>query len=306
MGYDSDNDSTYYPGTDTSSTQSEQEVFNNWDEDEDSQNMVAIPGRNNPWIEEEEKEEEEEEEKQEQDEEEEEKQEQEEHEQENLAGEEINMEDGAEAEEATIENMDTRYGARSGHYNLRPRKAPDYSHIHTTVAMTQYSMKKGLEVFGEAGKAAITTELQQLHDLKALEPCDPKSLTYSEKKAALQYLMFLKEKRNGVIKGRGCADGRKQREYIAKEDASSPTVAIESVMLSCTIDAKEGRDIATADIPGAFLQSDMDEKVHMRLDGTMAELLVKIEPTLYQKFLQTEHGKPVLYVELRKALYGTL
>ena len=77
-------------------------------------------------------------------------------------------------------------------------------------------------------------------------------------------------------------------------------------MLSCTIDAKEGRDIATADIPGAFLQSDMDEKVHMQLDGKMAELLVKIEPALYRKYLQNEHGKPVMYVELRKALYGTL
>ena len=50
----------------------------------------------------------------------------------------------------------------------------------------------------------------------------------------------------------------------------------------------------------------MDEKVHMRLDGKMAELLVKIEPAMYQKYLQTEHGKPVMYVELRKALYGTL
>jgi hypothetical protein len=28
----------------------------------------------------------------------------------------------------------------------------------------------------------------------------------------------------GVIKGRGCADGRKQRAFIEKEQASSPTV----------------------------------------------------------------------------------
>jgi hypothetical protein len=48
--------------------------------------------------------------------------------------------------------------------------------------------------------------------------------------------MFLKEKRCGKIKGRGCADGCKQREYLSKEDTSSPTVAIESVFLSCVID----------------------------------------------------------------------
>ena len=29
-------------------------------------------------------------------------------------------------------------------------------------------------------------------------------------------------------------------------------VAIESVMLSCVIDAKESRDVATVDIPGAL------------------------------------------------------
>jgi len=36
-----------------------------------------------------------------------------------------------------------------------------------------------------------------------------------------------------------------------KEDTSSPTVAVESLMLSCTIDAEEPRDVATADIPDA-------------------------------------------------------
>jgi hypothetical protein len=47
--------------------------------------------------------------------------------------------------------------------------------------------------------------------------------------------------------------------YTAKEEASSPTVSIESIMLSCVIDAKEGRHVATANIPGAFMQADMDE-----------------------------------------------
>jgi len=36
------------------------------------------------------------------------------------------------------------------------------------------------------------------------------NLTYDERKKALRYLMFLKEKRDGSIKARGCADGRPQ------------------------------------------------------------------------------------------------
>jgi hypothetical protein len=70
--------------------------------------------------------------------------------------------------------------------------------------------------------------------------------------------MFLKQKRCGKIKARGCADGQKQRAYTMKEEASAPTVAIESLLLTCVIDATEERDVATVDIPGAFMQADMD------------------------------------------------
>ena len=118
--------------------------------------------------------------------------------------------------------------------------------------------------------------------------------------------MFLTKKRCGRIKGRGCADGRKQRVYTSKEDARSPTVAIESLMLSCVIDAKENRDVGIIDIPGAFMHADMEDTIYMKMEGKMAELLVRIDPTLYRKYIQMENGKMVLYVELKKALYGTL
>ena len=91
-----------------------------------------------------------------------------------------------------------------------------------------------------------------------------------------------------------------------KEDASAPTVFIESVMLSCVQDANEGRDVATVDIPCAFMHADMDDIVHVKLFGKMAELLVMLDPKLYRKYVKVEGGKPVLYAKLRKALYGTL
>ncbi|KAI2496760.1 Reverse transcriptase (RNA-dependent DNA polymerase) [Fragilaria crotonensis] len=133
-------------------------------------------------------------------------------------------------------------------------------------------------------------------------------MTDEEREAALQYLMFLKQKRDGTVKGRGCADGRKQRPYTTKEEASSPTVATESVMLSCTIDAKEERDVGVVDLPAAFMQVGMkgERTVHMKLEGKMAELMVRIDPKMYRKYIQMENGRMVLYVELEKALYGTL
>ena len=90
--------------------------------------------------------------------------------------------------------------------------------------------------------------------------------------------MFLKEKRDGSIKGRGCADRRPQREYITKEDSTSPTITIEALMLSSIIDAHERRDIATCDIPGAFMQSKTEgKKVHVKLEGMMVDIMLKID-----------------------------
>jgi hypothetical protein len=45
----------------------------------------------------------------------------------------------------------------------------------------------------------------------------------------------------------------------------------------------------------------------MRLDGILAESMVKVAPKLYQKFVTTNaKGKTVLYVQLEKAVYGMM
>jgi hypothetical protein len=90
--------------------------------------------------------------------------------------------------------------------------------------------------------------------------------------------VLTKEKRDGSIKGRSFADGRKQREGPTKSDATSPTVALESVLITATIDAHEGREVAIVDVPGAYLMADMDEEVSMCLIGRLAELMVKTAP----------------------------
>ena len=72
---------------------------------------------------------------------------------------------------------------------------------------------------------------------------------------ALTYLMFLKRKRTGKVKARGCVDGRSQREYIGKEESSSSTVLIYALMAVCAINSIENRHVVTCDIPGAFLQA---------------------------------------------------
>ena len=80
----------------------------------------------------------------------------------------------------------------------------------------------------------------------------------------------------------------------------------ESFFITCAVDAHKGRCVITLDIPGAFMQTDMDELVHVKFEGEIAELLVKVDPKCYRKYMVKERGKKVIYCELRKALYGTL
>jgi hypothetical protein len=78
-------------------------------------------------------------------------------------------------------------------------------------------------------------------------------------------------------------------------------------MLSCAIYAKEGRYVTVTDIQGAFLHADMDQDIHMILEGTIVELIVKLESKLYRKYIwRNKNDKPMLYIKLREAVYDTL
>ncbi len=182
-------------------------------------------------------------------------------------------------------------------------------HIVGLIMSNQYSLKKGLELFGEKAEAATEKELQQIHDMDTYTPMHPDELTKLEKTKALSALFFLTEKRNGEIKGRKVADGSKQRTFegYKRSDGTSPTVSTDGLLITAAIDGYEGRDVAIMDIPGAFLQAENDEFVLMLLRGKLAEMMVKIDPSLYRKYVFIGKGQqPMLYVKLNKALYGML
>eukprot|EP00957_Ditylum_brightwellii_P023745 1791439-Ditylum_brightwellii.AAC.1 len=86
-----------------------------------------------------------------------------------------------------------------------------------------------------------------------MAPLDPDKMKQKEKQDALKYLMLLTKKHCGQIKGRVLADGRKQCDNTPQDDASSSTVSTAVLMLSCIIDAKENRDVATLHVPNAFV-----------------------------------------------------
>jgi hypothetical protein len=81
---------------------------------------------------------------------------------------------------------------------------------------------------------------------------------------------------------------------------------MESLFLLCVIDTKEQQKVVTCNIPGAFMQADIDEVLHVRLEGPLAQLLTKVDPEQNTKFMGKENGRDIMYVWLAKALYGML
>jgi hypothetical protein len=65
-------------------------------------------------------------------------------------------------------------------------------------------------------------------------------------------------------------------------------------MLSATIDAMEESDVATVDIPGAFIQADINEVIDMEFYGKIVKVLVRLDPKMYRKYVKDENGKMVI------------
>ena len=162
-------------------------------------------------------------------------------------------------------------------------------HIPGVILLQQFNLKKGLKMFGDKAMESTMSELKQVHDMGTYVPLDASKMTRKEKIEALASLMFITEKRDGRVKTRQCAVGSKQRTYEGynKADNASPTCSTDAVIITSVMDAHEGRDVATADMPGAYLHKDNNQDTVMLLRGRLAELMVQVEPKLYRKYITT-------------------
>jgi hypothetical protein len=154
--------------------------------------------------------------------------------------------------------------------------------------------------------------MKQIHMRDSFQPKHYHELTSKDKARMVESFIFLKEKKDGTLKARAVLGGNVQREYITKDEASSPTAYTEAVILTAIVDAKENRDVATVDLPNAFCQtviSDADAKhrIIVRLRGALVDMLVDIAPKTYSPFVTTnKKGEKVLLVKCMNALYGSM
>jgi hypothetical protein len=172
-----------------------------------------------------------------------------------------------------------------------------------------YGLIKGLIKFGEKGEQAANEAMKQLQDRESFRPININDSDRSDRRRVMKSFMFFTEKRDGTIKARNVTDGRKQRDWMARDEAASPTVALEALLLTAVIDAKEHHDVGVVDIPNAFVQT-ANEKLRednpvdlMKIRGKLAKMSRKIDPQVYGPYMTEENGVPDIYLEILKALY---
>ena len=185
-----------------------------------------------------------------------------------------------------------------------PKEAEDAFLVEFAYMLTQMTANAGIKKHRKPAEASLMAEFAQMEDLSVYEPIDPATLSKKQRQAALRALNLIKEKRDGRLKSRTVADGRPQRLLYDKSETTSPTVSTDALMLSIMVDAYEGRDVATADVVGAYLKDYyMDEFVVMKFSGASVDILCKMNEN-YKKFVVVEGNSRVLYVKLIKAIYG--
>jgi len=94
-----------------------------------------------------------------------------------------------------------------------------------------------------------------------------------------------------------------------KDEATSLTVSHEATIITGVIEAKQQHDIMTADIPNAFVQTDINqsgEKIIMKIRGELVDILVDVSQEIYSNYVVQEKGQCVFYVQMLKALYGMM
>ena len=69
---------------------------------------------------------------------------------------------------------------------------------------------------------------------------------------------------------------------LKHRDVTLPTVSLVAIMMSCDIDAKKEQLVVVNNIPGDLLDQDMDTDVHMLIEQTIAQMIIKLEPRLYR------------------------
>ena len=135
-------------------------------------------------------------------------------------------------------------------------------------------------------------------------PIDVGALTYKEKGRALEAVNLIKDKRDGKIKGRTCADAIKQKIFLKEDESIAlPAVSVEGLLTTIVIDDIEKREVATFEVLGACLHALVPEEdnVVMKLRGNFVDTMCEVSKT-YESHVTCEKGKKLLCLKALRAI----
>ena len=111
----------------------------------------------------------------------------------------------------------------------------EYGQHHVVI----YSLKAGINKFGDQAKASAHKEMKQLHSRSCFRPIHKHSLNKSERHIAMESLVFFTEKKDKMIKSQHCTNGSTQHAYMEHDKVMSPTITMEGTLLTTVIEAQE-------------------------------------------------------------------
>ena len=123
--------------------------------------------------------------------------------------------------------------------------------------------------------------------------------------------MFLLQKKSGEVKDMFTYNGKTTTDWIVRDEKSIPTTLTEIIILTARLETKEERDVASMDVPNAFIQAHIPlnpvgEQIVMKVIIVLVDWLIELDPVAYSKYVVYENGKNVLHLEVLRAIYRML
>ena len=88
------------------------------------------------------------------------------------------------------------------HINVSPEllakisKEDVESHVLGIIMVQQFSLRAGINKFGDKATELVSKELQQIHDMGTYEPVDLDKMTAAQRAEEMNSLLFISEKRD--------------------------------------------------------------------------------------------------------------
>ena len=178
--------------------------------------------------------------------------------------------------------------------------------INFYMDVSNMSIEEAKESLNESMvKDSIKAEFTNMIKYQTWKEIYATQLTPTEAKMVIPSKIFLKLKfqANGLVdklKARLVGGGHRQKEGTYGRTAA-PTVSSTHVLLAIQLAAQLDMYVGTVDIPAAYLNAQLHETVHMRLNKEITKIYVELYPEA-AKFVDPK--TQTLVVQLLKALYG--